>query len=451
MAAGPKRRAFARIACVAIALGVASACGLTAQSTRAVPEPYFEALGKRIRGRLGDLGSARDHRFGAADSFTVESWVSGGAPASGEAILFANKRDGADGRGWAMFAHPFGMWQWQCSSGDRSAPYVPYRSQKITDNRLHQLVVTVDRAHREIRAYFDGRVVAVLDSTDVGDLTGRGNLRASALLERAALWRVALDAEQVAARYRAIVGDAKPAPEREPKPTDAPFDLRVATFNIRDGGRTLGEHKGVNYVIDVLRASKADVVCLQEANGSASRIADGLGLTVYLRGKGLAILSRYPIERSVVIGDAKGIVAVRVKRPDGATAIVGSVSTRDATAPGLSAVLKAIADVRTSDEPVVIAGDFKGPSHLDGARSSASERMKRAGYIDCFRSVHADAERVRGRTWSLADASAEGARVDFIYCTGEGVAPRAAGVLDQHEHGFPSDHAAVWASIRITR
>jgi len=71
--------------------------------------------------------------------------------------------------------------------------------------------------------------------------------------------------------------------------------INVMTFNIWNGGREMGAEIGVKRVIDVIRDSDEDIICMQETYGSGPIIADALGYFFYLRSSNLSIMSRFPI------------------------------------------------------------------------------------------------------------------------------------------------------------
>ena len=71
------------------------------------------------------------------------------------------------------------------------------------------------------------------------------------------------------------------------------------TWNIWHGGRRYGQHVGVQRVIETIKASQADVICMIETYGSGAIIADSLGFYFYLISSNLSIMSRYPIAETI--------------------------------------------------------------------------------------------------------------------------------------------------------
>jgi endonuclease/exonuclease/phosphatase family metal-dependent hydrolase len=127
--------------------------------------------------------------------------------------------------------------------------------------------------------------------------------------------------------------------------------------------------------------------------------------------------------------------------------------------------------------PVIVAGDWNTPSHLDWTPSTmplhggleirwpATLAMERAGFRDTFREANPDPAAVPGNTWSPLYSVHEGSpqlaepqdRIDFVFAAGAFETLRAESVVrgdprrypDQWENEWPSDHAAVVARLRL--
>jgi endonuclease/exonuclease/phosphatase family metal-dependent hydrolase len=111
--------------------------------------------------------------------------------------------------------------------------------------------------------------------------------------------------------------------------------------------------------------------------------------------------------------------------------------------------------------PLVVAGDFNSPSHLDWEHNTASlhrglvvpwpvsRAMAKAGFVDAFRSIHTDVVDEPGYTWSPRFSQAWKDRIDYVYLHGSALEPRAAKVRGYQEPQWPSDHAAVVVDISI--
>jgi endonuclease/exonuclease/phosphatase family metal-dependent hydrolase len=265
-------------------------------------------------------------------------------------------------------------------------------------------------------------------------------------------------------------------------------DLRVMTWNIWHGGREDGEVEGPARAADVIRRSGADVVAIQETYGSGELIARTLGYHLLARGTNVSILSRYPIVEDISVFEPFKCVGALIERDDAKRVAVYSVwlpydreiwekgtRPRGATEAMLAACRSSAEDLEAirvaidarlagsayADIPIIIGGDFNSMSHLDYAEVardqygdvvpwSTSRVLIDAGYRDAYREAKPSVNRAADRTWTPRFPEQEQDRIDFVYFRGEGLAVAEAEVVDEHPHGFPSDHAAVLATIHVS-
>ncbi|VDM53823.1 unnamed protein product [Angiostrongylus costaricensis] len=128
---------------------------------------------------------------------------------------------------------------------------------------------------------------------------------------------------------------------------------------------------------------------------------------------------------------------------------------------------------KSSYVPVIVAGDFNSPSHLDWTVKAkrrhggwsvewpATKIMSDLGFIDSFREVHPNVDADPGYTWSTVNKFNEQwdytipepqDRIDFIFCLGD-ITPIRSFVYAGSEplqpiprhwnNDYPSDHFAV--------
>ena len=264
------------------------------------------------------------------------------------------------------------------------------------------------------------------------------------------------------------------APEKGPT-------LSVMAWNIWHGGREDGETLGPQKVIEVIRASGADLVAMQETYGSGELIREALGFHFQPRGTNVSIHSRYPILADVSVFEEFKCCAAVVAVPDfgpvvfvalwlpygddiwlpGARAGLSAEALRDAGLPStrdLKTLLPAL-ESRLQEEgwgtaPVLIAGDFNSMSHLDYTEDAVAQYghvvpwtssvlMESHGYRDGYRRAHPVVDRVADRTWSPRFPEQEADRIDFVYDRRNPWRVLGAERIDSHPQGFPSDHAAV--------
>ena len=92
--------------------------------------------------------------------------------------------------------------------------------------------------------------------------------------------------------------------------------------------------------------------------------------------------------------------------------------------------------------PLIVAGDFNSPSHLDWIQSAnplhcnltvewpVSKNMAEAGFLDAYRQIYPNPTTHFGHTWTPRS-------------------PQSAEVHNRHATQWPSDHAAVLASFTL--
>lgn len=273
----------------------------------------------------------------------------------------------------------------------------------------------------------------------------------------------------------------------EPKP-----GLQVLAWNIWNGGdeARYAEDEAVKRakqqaIVDVIKASGADVVAMVETYGSGEAIAAGLGFHFHPRGTNVSILSRWPVVEDVSVYEPFNCVGAIVELPDKRRAAVYSVwihyvddiwtdphsrDGRDAaellSADGESRQVEIRAILRGIDEemakrpgvPVILAGDFNSNSHLDYVEAArgqfglvaewpVTKIVADAGFRDAYRECHPQVDRAADRTWSPRFPEQIQDRIDFVFWRGKSLRAVEAKRLDQHEPRWPSDHAAVWAKF----
>ena len=128
------------------------------------------------------------------------------------------------------------------------------------------------------------------------------------------------------------------------------------------------------------------------------------------------------------------------------------------------------------DEQVIMGGDFNTLTHLDWSAEFADapghgglvldwpvlRQYTDAGFTDLFRTVHPDAGRYPGTTWSpVYGTGVAPGRIDYLLTRGAGITPLAARSdnqrLPEHEDfsraaqfPFYSDHGSVTSDVRVT-
>jgi exonuclease III len=277
--------------------------------------------------------------------------------------------------------------------------------------------------------------------------------------------------------------------------------LRVMTLNIFYGGDELDLTTGdfcedprgcprmLVKMIAAIRASKADVVGLEEGEHSTQKIAKALG---WFASERMQIVSRYrlidPPEgrgryifvelrpgRVVAIGnvhlpsDPYGPYLVR----DGGTAEELQELELSVRMPAIQEHLAALPRLAARGIPGFLTGDFNSPSHLDWTPEVAAVRaevpfafdwpvsraLAEAGFRDSYRQVHPDPVARPGFTWTSGGPEAVENevhdRIDWVLAAGRAQAVRSQIVgevggpdVDIGLDPYPTDHRGVVSTFR---
>jgi endonuclease/exonuclease/phosphatase family metal-dependent hydrolase len=269
----------------------------------------------------------------------------------------------------------------------------------------------------------------------------------------------------------------------------------VLTFNVLKGGALDG--KPLSRTRDVILASEADVVGVQESDGNASALAALLGwdCRVFSFDRGnemgnvdVAILSRFPITQTLVSG-------VRVQVAPNEEAYVFTAhpnaypyqpydirdgklknepqtirAAQDARGPQIVALIREVKPYIDARRAVFVTGDFNEPSHLDWTTAAdearlhafkvawpASTALVAAGLRDSYRQVHPNAVKSVANTWtSVPENNEVHDRIDFVYWSGSGVSVTDSRILGESATAadlvidkYPSDHRAVVSTFSV--
>ena len=436
-------------------------------------------------------------------SFTIALWARANALATDYPTIASNKswysgeihdytarsnygfsRTSGQLPGWAIALQPNGAWAWNLGDGTHRLDYQPTASQRIDDDSWHLIAFSIDANAQQAHLYFDGRQVALYSLTGLEPPYDAPTVPSeSSVLEIEGLqrWDAVHTSEEMARRYQQRSGRPTALyPAHDPSKT-----LRVLAWNIWNGGREDGVDQGVERVIECIRTSEADVVAMQETYGSGPRIADALDYHLYLRSSNLSIISRYPASEHHDLFRPFNLGGATLQLGSGHTLKLFSlwlhylpdfcndVQREEATPEGLieaehktrasemQTILEALQPHIDDAVPLIIAGDFNSPSHLDWtqvARSlhcnmavewPVSTYMAAAGFSDAYRRVHPDPIVKPGHTWTPRNPKSWQDRIDYVYYREAHLRVLDARVLDQHSVQWPSDHAAVLSTFTL--
>lgn len=274
---------------------------------------------------------------------------------------------------------------------------------------------------------------------------------------------------------------------------DNPDVVKVLQWNIWHGGNHVGNH-GQQRVLETVRATRADVIMMQEAYGIQRMLADSLGyrLRTYSPEDNLALYSRFPFEE-IDWRQPFNSNPVRMTLANGREVLFADCWLRYAHRPeytsgyanrGLDPAqwvledsLLALEDIRNildqdvypnlkeKGMPVILTGDFNSCSHLDWTERAkvlhhgygpvpfpVSRYMYAQGFKDSFREMHPDEVQWQCGTVSAIWGQMQMSRIDFIYYRGDGLKPLSSKVVrtaPEIDDVWPSDHAAVLTVFEV--
>lgn len=283
--------------------------------------------------------------------------------------------------------------------------------------------------------------------------------------------------------------------------------MNVMAYNLFHGWGQVnrGKEKGIESIL----LAGADIVCAVEAtSGSSFRpqvIAQELGwyYAQIPSNSDVGVASRWPVQEVFQSGRAVGarirlcenplqevIVysthldyqhytpyeAQRAGSTNASTLAEELASRRKTESEAMVAAMQSKLD-DADHLPVIVAGDFNCPSHLDWTAAAASLHsgkvvafpatvaMEQGGFIDSYRQMHPDPVAMPGNTWAPIYSAAEPQdRIDFIFHKGRKLKAMNSRVfvttvetiLTSYNTGgsiagntWPSDHAAVVTEYRL--
>jgi exonuclease III len=225
--------------------------------------------------------------------------------------------------------------------------------------------------------------------------------------------------------------------------------------------------------IDIMKESKADIICTIETYGSAADIAKALGYYYFTSADkaNLTIFSRYPLSDAGII---KGLspfsyIGATAELPDGRKIRVYAIwlaskgcitsklrnketADRDFVASDVerNKMLKRflrnpdiIKHMKNRDVPIIVAGDFNSMSHLDYTEETkksglnfgrilplmVSKTMNESGFTDTYRRLHPKiTNETLGYTWTTVGLGYHWTREKGFFPVDKNPAPERRGL-----------------------
>jgi exodeoxyribonuclease-3 len=280
--------------------------------------------------------------------------------------------------------------------------------------------------------------------------------------------------------------------------------LHVMSFNLWRGGE--GGNQPLNQSATVIQAAKADVVGLQEVQGSSAphpdngaKIAELLGWNYIFQGGTTGILTRHkiiattPNKWGVLLQTAEGNTfwmfnahlmhapyqpyqLLGIPYANGAFIKTEAEAVEAATKARGDQVSRLVAELQPTLKtgfPVFLTGDFNEPSYQDWTPAAAkaglhpikvewpsTKAIVTAGLTDSFRSAHRDEVKRPGLTWTPTtkadDPKDHHDRLDFVFYAGKGAKLRGSSIVGESTENadvvvtpYPSDHRSVVSTFEI--
>ena len=262
--------------------------------------------------------------------------------------------------------------------------------------------------------------------------------------------------------------------------------FRVLQWNIWHGGNHV-PLQGHDRIEDLVKATRADIVTMEEGYGFQNDLAARLGFNLQTPSPkdNLCMFSRYPIEKLPTVstfcsnpciihmGNGRDVLVdncwVRYSyRPD----YTGSFPDIDHNTDGWVAEdsILPMADTHRMLEkdinpilakknmPVILGGDFNSGSHLDWTKEAAkfhfgygpvlfptSRYLLEKGYKDSFREIHPDEVARPEGTFAGIYGQLDFSRIDFLYYKGgiKAVNSKIIQTSPEIDDIWASDHSAV--------
>lgn len=270
-----------------------------------------------------------------------------------------------------------------------------------------------------------------------------------------------------------------------------PDVFRVLQWNIWHGGRHV-PLQGRQRIIELLQASKADVITMQEAYGFQEEIAAALQYNLLTASSkdNLSLFSRFPLEKQTTGSSFCSNPAI-VKAGEGRPLLVDACWVRYSYRPDYTgsfpdpthkpdgwvaedSILPMADSRRMLDEdlapvlakqemPVILGGDFNSCSHLDWTERASqlhagygpvafptSRFLLERGYKDSFREVHPDEVARPEGTFAGIYGQLDFSRIDFIYYKGgiRAVSSKIVQTAPEIDDIWASDHSAVLTTFK---
>ena len=270
-----------------------------------------------------------------------------------------------------------------------------------------------------------------------------------------------------------------------------PNIIKVLQWNIWHGGNHVGDD-GQARVIDLVKATNADIITMQEGYGSQKRIQDSLGYYMQTPSlqDNLVLFSRYPIT-DIPTKKTFNSNPVKLTLPGNRPLLVNACWLRYAYQPEYSCnypcighntstwvaedAARGLEDMKyileKDTKPYLTEGEdtpiiINSCSHLDWTKKAASihfgygpvpfpisQYMLDQGYKDSFREINPDEIARPEGTFAVIYGHLQVSRIDFLYYKGNNIRAVSSKIVKttpEIDDVWASDHAAVLTTFELT-
>ena len=381
--------------------------------------------------------------------------------------------------GWEIRTNELGGWEWNYTSNNKVIAEYKTTSKKyiINDDEFHLLGFSYDYRKNQVWIYFDGEHIGILNikkanlsefkTIYLGGIGENEKTSFDGYFKYAYLFKDLMKLGSVKRlynnnpKYKGNIGDNGHFYDK----------VRVLTWNITDGGTYHGDVIGMKRTLKILKDSKADIISLQEVRGSLEYLASGLGYYFYSINEDLAILSRFPIKRTLKIFDTEKLGAVEIIISNKQSLYYfNTMLSNDADwsdfsnrytdeefrnkehASRVTDVAEILKQIDLILKPskrtaIVLTGELNSLSAEDENGQfldyPVSNLLREHNFIDSYREYYPNSRIYNGYTRNINSKEKKKGRIDYIYFKGKKLQVNSSKVIKKHPIRFPSNNNGV--------
>ena len=411
-------------------------------------------------------------------SFSFFAQIKSSAGSVQNAVIASNKQENSSD-GWEIRTNELGGWEWNLRSNDKIVSQYKTTSKKyaINDGNFHMVGFSYDYRKNQVWIYFDGDHIGIIniDKVNASDFStifigGIGTDEKTSFtgyFKKLYLFKDAMRLGSVKRlytnnpKYKGTIGSNGTFYSR----------IKVLTWNVADGGTTHGNVVGPKRTLKILKDSKADIISLHETRGSLEYFAEELGFYFYSINNDIAILSRFPIKRTLKIfsADKLGAIEISISKKQSLyffnisldnTADWSNFSNRysdeafrleelESRGKDVTEIMEQINIILkpSKNTSIILSGELNYISAEDenGDYNTypVSKIIHDYGFTDSYRDFHPNSRVYQGYTRNIDSDIYRQGRVDYILFKGNKLMVNHSKTLKKHPLKFPSSNYGV--------